>query len=198
MTQAFLFTDLVGFTALAAERGDEHAADVAQGFQRAARALLREHGAREVKSLGDGLMLRCPDPAEAVRLGARLAGELEGLPPVRVGVHHGPAVERDGDWFGTTVNVASRLCTAAGGGEALVSETALQAAGRFDGVTLGERRLHWLRNVTEPVAARVAWAEPEPASPPPLPARTRVAAAWRRFAEATFCPDQAALREAGA
>jgi adenylate cyclase len=74
-TQTFLFTDLVGFTALTAERGDDHAADVA---------------------------LDC-------------LAAVPGFPAGRAGMHTGPAVQRAGDWYGATVNVASRLCTAAAG-----------------------------------------------------------------------------------
>jgi class 3 adenylate cyclase len=68
-------------------------------------------------------------------------------------------VHRDGDWYGATVNVASRLCSAAGGGEVLVSDATAGAIGLRD-VRLGEPRLHWLKNVVEPVAARPA--EPAP------------------------------------
>ena len=70
-------------------------------------------------------MLRCEDPRLAIRLGLRIVDDLEelpGFPPVRVGMHTGPAVARGGDWYGTTVNVAARLCAAAGGGQVLVSE----------------------------------------------------------------------------
>jgi adenylate cyclase len=151
----FLFTDLVGFTALTAERGDDHAADVALAFYDVVRALLPAHGAQEVKPLGDGLMLRADDPCAAIRLGVRIVDEVDAaplLPLVRVGMHHGPAVRRGGDWYGATVNVASRLCSAAAGGEVLVSETTHVAAGKVRGVAFGERRLHWLRNVAEPVA----------------------------------------------
>ena len=153
----FLFTDLVGFTALTAAHGDERAADVAIEFCERVRPLLPGHRAEEIKSIGDALMLRSDDPALGVLLGVRIVDELEqveGFPPVRVGVHSGPAVERAGDWFGTTVNVAARLCAAAGGGEVLASEATVVAAGKLGEVDIGERRLHWLKNVTEPVAAR--------------------------------------------
>ena len=155
----FLFTDLVGFTALTAARGDDGAADVALEFIRRVRRLLAPHRAQEVKTIGDGLMLRCEDPALAIKLGLRIVRELEddsNLPPVRVGMHTGPAVCREGDWYGTTVNVSARLCAAAGGGEMLVSEATSVAAGRIRKVDLGERRLHWLKNVTDPVAAHLA------------------------------------------
>jgi adenylate cyclase len=157
--QTFLFTDLVGFTALTAEEGDDRAADVAHDLYANVRRLLPEYGAAEVKTMGDALMLRCDDPTRAVGLGLRIVAELEavpGFPPLRVGIHTGPAVEREGDWYGTTVNVAARLCAAAGGGEVLISEQTCDEANELRGVELGERRLHWLKNVTEPVGARVA------------------------------------------
>jgi adenylate cyclase len=155
----FLFTDLVGFTALTAERGDDHGADVAIAFYDRVRPLLSDHDAHEVKTLGDGMMLRTGDPGAGIRLGVAIVRELErapGFPPVRVGVHHGPAVERDGDWYGTTVNVASRLCSAAGGGEVLVSEVARDAARGLGRVAFGERRRHWLKNISRPITAQVA------------------------------------------
>jgi adenylate cyclase len=153
----FLFTDLVGFTALTEAEGDERGADIAVEFCERVRPLLPQHHAEEVKSIGDGLMLRGDNPALGILLGLRIVDELEqvqGFPPVRVGIHTGPAVARGSDWYGTTVNVAARLCAAAGGGEVLASEQAVAAAGSLRDVEVGERRLHWLKNVTEPVAAR--------------------------------------------
>jgi adenylate cyclase len=155
----FLFTDLVGFTALAASQGDDRAADVALEFYERVRPLLVRHGAEQVKAIGDALMLRCDDPAAAVRLGLDIVETLEevdGFPPVRVGVYTGPTVSRAGDWYGTTVNVAARLCAAAAGGQVLVGEATAEAAGRLKGAALGERRLHWLKNVTEPIGAQLA------------------------------------------
>ena len=159
----FLFTDLVGFTALTDERGDDHAADVALEFCRRVRALLPEHRSQEVKSIGDALMIRCEDPSLAIKLGLRIISELDEdpeFPAVRVGVNTGSAVERGGDWYGAGVNVAARLCAAAGGGEVLISEHTREAAGPLRDVELGERRLHWLKNVTQPVAARLAQERP--------------------------------------
>jgi adenylate cyclase len=155
----FLFTDLVGFTALAAEDGDQRAAEVALEFYDRVRRLLPDHGAEELKTIGDALMLRCSDARSAVLLGLRIIPDLdsvEGFPPVRIGMHTGPAVFRSGEWYGNTVNVAARLCSAAGGGEVLVSDATREAAGRVRKVELGDRRLHWLKNVTDPVGAVVA------------------------------------------
>jgi class 3 adenylate cyclase len=160
----FLFCDLVGFTALTAAEGDLRGAEVATELCERTRTLLPEYRAEHIKSIGDALMLRADDPALGIRLGLRIVGDLErveGFPPVRVGLHSGPAVARDGDWYGMTVNVAARLCGAAAGGEVLASEAALDAAGRLRGLELGEQRLHWLKNLAEPVAARsVAVREP--------------------------------------
>ena len=155
----FLFADLVGYTALTSAEGDDRAADVAHQLYAHARSLLGDHDAEEVKTLGDGLMLRSERPRAAICLGLAIVSgleELPGFPPVRVGIHTGPAVQRDGDWYGATVNVAARLCHAAGGGEVLVSAATREAAGRVRHADWGERRLHWLRNVPDPIPAHVA------------------------------------------
>jgi adenylate cyclase len=154
----FLFCDLVGFTALTDAEGDDRAAAVAGALRGRVNAGAETHDAEVVKWMGDAAMIRCGDPAGAIRLALRLVDEVDAdpeLPPVRVGIHSGSAVGRDGDWYGHAVNVASRLCSVAAGGEVLVSESTLATARELPTVTLGERRLHWLKNVTEPVAARV-------------------------------------------
>lgn len=161
----FLFADLVGWTAFTEAEGDERGAELALGFRRRVSQLLDGHHAHEVKSLGDGVMLRADDPRDAVRLALAVVEEEE--IPVRVGAHTGSAVEREGDWYGTTVNVAARLCAAAGDGEVLVSEATLGAAGGFDDVELSDQRLHWLRGVREPIAARVASAPVQSAAQAP-------------------------------
>lgn len=162
-THTFLFADLVGFTALTADRWDDHAADVALEFC-LPRARSRAHtGGEVVKTLGDGVMLRFDDAGAAVRVGLELVEGLTavpGLSAVRAGMHTGPAVQRDGDWYGTTVKVASRLCSAAGGGEVLVGEATADATATPRDMRLGDPRLHWLKNVVDPVAAHPA--EPAP------------------------------------
>ena len=71
VAHTFLFMDLVGFTALTAERGDDGAADVAQRFYAHVRALLPDHRAEEIKTIGDAMMLRGEDPALAIALGIK-------------------------------------------------------------------------------------------------------------------------------
>ncbi len=175
----FLFADLVGFTALSIEHGDEEAADVATRFQREVRAMSARHGATVVKSLGDGAMVRADDAGDAVRLGLELTNGLDGLPPVRVGLNTGPAVERDGDFFGSTVNLAARLFQAARGGEVLLTE-ATRAAARRRGTRLEERGARTFRNARDPVVVYAASDRP--------PLRVRLLAAKRRY----VCPHMAA------
>jgi adenylate cyclase len=163
--QSFLFADLVGFTAITAAHGDETAADLAVEFANSVRDLARRHGLQFVKAMGDGVMVRGASAAQTVALALRLAHDEPSpswRPPVRVGVHTGPAVARDGDWFGSTVNLASRLAACAGAGEVLVSEPAGRRARRQGAVDLVDRGLRCLRDVPEPVrvfAARPALAE---------------------------------------
>jgi adenylate cyclase len=155
----FLFSDLVGFTALTAAEGDHRAAEVALALHGHVLDLASDYRAEAIKTIGDAVMVRCEDPGLAVELGLRIVEDLEavpGFPPVRIGVHTGTAVHRSGDWYGGAVNVAARLCAAAGGGEVLVSEATCEAAGRRRKVALAPRRLHWLKNVTEPVPAHLA------------------------------------------
>jgi adenylate cyclase len=176
-THTFLFADLVGFTALAELEGDERALEVVLTLQRRVGELLSAHQAEQVKAIGDGLMLRCDEPEAAIRLGLRLVDDLAdeaGVPPVRVGIHTGPAVANDGDWYGRAVNVAARLCAVAPGGEVMVSESSRGAAAEMSGVDWSERELHWLRNVADPIATYRACAQAgEPASPQPDAAARR-------------------------
>jgi adenylate cyclase len=156
----FLFADLVGFTKLTEDEGDERAAEVGLTLQRCVRPLLAAYDAQQVKAWGDGLMLRAQRPGAAIELGLRLVDEVDAdpaLPSIRVGMHTGTAVERDGDWYGRAVNIAARLCAASSGGLVLVSETTRAAAGPMRKVKFGDRRLHWLRNVTEPVVAHLVF-----------------------------------------
>jgi class 3 adenylate cyclase/YHS domain-containing protein len=148
--QTFLFADLSGFTALTEAHGDEQAADLVGGFCVAVRQLLAEHQAHEVKAIGDALMIRAGDAAAAIRLGLCIVhdvGAQHGFPLVRVGMHTGPAVERAGDWFGATVNLAARLSAAAAGGETLLTATTKAAAGQVKDVELRARGRWAFRNV---------------------------------------------------
>jgi class 3 adenylate cyclase/YHS domain-containing protein len=160
----FLFADLAGFTALTEAHGDRQAADVAAEFSTAVRRWLSSHVAEEVKTIGDALMIRGGDPAAAIRLGLRIVedvGRQHGFPTVRVGMNTGQALERDGDWFGSTVNIAARVSGVASGGEVLLTETTKVAAAELGGVDLHERGRHALKNIGEPILLFAAAREGE-------------------------------------
>jgi adenylate cyclase len=149
----FLFADIAGFTALTEVHGDEEAATLVADFCDAVKGELPA-GAAHVKTIGDALMLRIPDPGEAIRLGLHITHGLmrgHGAPAVRVGLHHGDAVERDGDYFGATVNLAARVSGIAIGGEVLVTAQTAALVPELEGVFYESRGRTTLRNVREPV-----------------------------------------------
>jgi adenylate cyclase len=149
----FLFADIAGFTALTEAHGDEEAATLVADFCDAVTAELPARSAL-VKTIGDAVMLRIPDPAQAIGLGLRIAHGLmrgHGAPAVRVGLHHGPAVERDGDYFGATVNLAARVAGVASDGEVLLTAHTAALAPELEGVFYEPRGREALRNVREPV-----------------------------------------------
>jgi len=145
----FLFADLVGFTELTSEQGDDEAAELAICFHRRVSELARELGCHVVKAIGDAVMVRSENGEAAVQLASRILGlaRAEGLPPVRVGLDTGPAVERNGDWFGATVNTASRVTAAAGAGELLMTERTRNAAAGAGGLELIARGRHPLKGL---------------------------------------------------
>ena len=150
----FLFADIAGFTALTEAHGDQQAADLVGEFCDAVRAELPASGGTHVKTIGDAVMLRIPDPSAAILLGLAITHELmqgHGAPAVRVGLHHGPAIERDGDYLGAAVNLAARVSGEASGGEVLLTGKTAALAPQLDGVFYEPRGRQVLRNVREPV-----------------------------------------------
>lgn len=150
----FLFADIAGFTALTEAHGDEQAVELVEEFASTVQTELPAVGGEYVKAVGDALMLRVPDPADAVRLGlwiTRDAMSGHQAPSVRVGANHGTAVERDGDYFGATINVAARVSALAAGGELLVTGQMAALAPDLEGVLYESRGRQVLRNVAEPV-----------------------------------------------
>lgn len=151
-----MLADLAGFTALTEAHGDEQAADLAGRFFACVRDLLPEHRAEEVNTIGDAVLLRCADPNQAVLLAMRIVDAVTvqpEFPNVRVGVHTGPAVERDGDWFGAAVNLAARVSGAASGDEILITEATRRALvdKELPGLRLHGRGRHQFKNVSQPV-----------------------------------------------
>jgi adenylate cyclase len=137
------FADLVGFTALGETVGHEELGGVAGRLTEVAAATIAQP-VRLVKTIGDAVMFVGPEPAPLIETALALveAAAEAGLPPLRAGVAYGPAVNRWGDWYGSTVNLASRLTTRARPSSVLASEAARDAAkDAFGWSPAGEKRL---------------------------------------------------------
>ena len=118
------FADLVGFTALAQQVTDEELAEVVDQFERLAYDVVVAGGGRVVKMIGDEVMFLADDPVFAAEIALGLAEasrDAAELSDVRVGMAVGPVIEREGDAFGATVNLASRATAIAYPGTVVVS-----------------------------------------------------------------------------
>jgi class 3 adenylate cyclase len=120
------FTDLVGHTEMMSRLGDEHGREVLREHERITREVLKAHGGTEVKTMGDGFMASFGSVTRAVECASALQKaftEREGEPlSVRVGLNAGGPIEEEGDLFGATVTLASRIAAKADGDEILVSD----------------------------------------------------------------------------
>jgi adenylate cyclase len=127
---AVCFLDITGYTRLTEERGDEAAADLAAQLAHLVRRSALEHGGTPVKWLGDGVMFHFREPGDAVLAALEMAEVVvnHDLPPAHVGIHAGPVVFQEGDYFGRTVNNAARIAEYARPGEVLVSQEVVDAA----------------------------------------------------------------------
>ena len=141
------FADMVGFTAISQQLDEHELAETVDRFESIAYDTIAEHGGRVVKMIGDEVMFVTDTPASGAMIAVTLAevyGDDETMPDVRVGVARGPALAREGDYFGPAVNLASRIVNIAYAGSAVVSDEiheALQGDERFGWKPLRPRRL---------------------------------------------------------
>jgi class 3 adenylate cyclase len=149
---AMCFLDLVGYTRLTEEQGDQAAAELAGSLAVLVERSSREHGGVPVKWLGDGVMVHFREPAGAVLAALGMAEQFPaaGLPPAHVGIAAGPVVAQGGDYFGRTVNLAARIAAYASASRVLVSEPVVQRAPP-QGVTFVELGQVQLQGIAQPV-----------------------------------------------
>jgi adenylate cyclase len=115
------FIDLTGFTRFTEEEGDIEALDVVENFVETVEATMPRE-ATIVKTIGDEVMVVSPDAAALTAWAVAFLGRFDRRPQPRVGIHHGDAVYRDGDYFGSQVNLAHRIVNRALAGEVLVTD----------------------------------------------------------------------------
>jgi adenylate cyclase len=125
----FCFVDLTGFTRYTEEEGDEEAFDLVERFIETVEATLPAE-ALVVKTIGDEVMIVSPDPATLTEWAVGFMSLFQERPQPRVGLHYGRAVYRDGDYFGTEVNLAHRVVARALGGEVMVTTGIVDEIGR--------------------------------------------------------------------
>ena len=119
---AVAFVDLTGYTELTVASGDERAAEFATKLHVVAGRVVADHGGRVVKQLGDGVLIRFRSGGEAIAGVRELARAIvdAGLPAAHAGIAVGRFVVRDGDVYGSVVNLASRIAALAQAGEVLL------------------------------------------------------------------------------
>ena len=118
------FADMVGFTALSQQLDEAELAEVVGRFEALAYDSVAAHGGRVVKMIGDEVMFVTDEPAAAAEIGLTLAevyADDETVSDVRVGLAHGSVLSWQGDYFGSTVNLASRIVNIAYVGAVVVS-----------------------------------------------------------------------------
>jgi adenylate cyclase len=130
------FVDIVGYTTQSRSLDGAELVEWVDGFEQDTTTLVVDHAGQVIKTIGDEVLFTVADPAAAVAIALALAERGDDpddpFPAVRAGIAHGPVVRRLGDVFGSTVNAASRLTSAARPGTVLVD------AGVHEALTTGD------------------------------------------------------------
>lgn len=151
-----VFIDIEGFTTYASRVHHEQVLELLLAFHGLVREQVGSHGGFEVKQSGDGFMIAFAKAGRAVQFAADVQravasrdGDAAGAElGVRIGLNSGDAIREGDDFFGHTVNIASRIADRADGGQVLISEATRILAGRQEEVRFldaGRRRLRGIR-----------------------------------------------------
>jgi adenylate cyclase len=158
VTVTLCFIDLTGFTRYTEEEGDMEALDVVENFVETVESTLPPE-ATIVKTIGDEVMVVSPDAASLTEWAVGFLGRFPQRPQPRVGIHCGEAVYRDGDYFGSHVNLAHRVVNRALAGEVLVTDRVAEAIAARDGLGLepiGQVKLKGFPSPTDLFVVRAA------------------------------------------
>jgi len=152
-SQVIGFADLVRFTALSSQLEDDALAQVVDRFDQLVNSIVVRHRGRVIKMIGDAAMFTCVDPVQAGLIALELVDAVaddDRLSGLRVGMASGPVLARDGDLYGSVVNMASRLVTIGRAGAVNVSQEfrdSLAGDHRFSLRSLGDRTLRHIGDV---------------------------------------------------
>jgi YVTN family beta-propeller protein len=171
--RTFLIADMRGYTRFTQEHGDEAAGRLAAAFAGLSRSAVESHEGEVIELRGDEALCVFGSARQALRaaveLQTRFRRQENGRPafplPIGIGLDAGEAVPTEGGYRGGALNTASRLCSLAGAGEILATETVISLARRLEGIRFVERRPVRLKGLEKPV--RVIEVRSERGLPPP-------------------------------
>ncbi|HEY7647652.1 MAG TPA: adenylate/guanylate cyclase domain-containing protein [Methylomirabilota bacterium] len=157
-TVTIFFSDIRGFTDYTDQHGDDAAFRVLQQHNRLVRRQIDLFAGQVVKTQGDSFMVAFRTARAAIQCAVAIQRALSAATPgeagkriaLGIGVNTGEPIQEGGDFFGGPVNLASRICSAAGPGQVLISETTRYVAGRIESVEFIDRGLHDLKGFQEP------------------------------------------------
>lgn len=168
-TRGFLFADLRGYSEFTDRHGDAAARELIAAYRSIVRTAIAEHRGAEIRTEGDSFYIVFDSVADAVLCGldilAACAGASTSQRPIRVGigVHAGETVDTDEGIVSGAVNIAARICSAAGPGEMLVSDTVRALTRSSFDVAFVARGRRRLKGIAEPIVVyRVTRSAPEP------------------------------------
>jgi class 3 adenylate cyclase len=162
-TLTFLFTDLVGSTELLTSLGDDRAVEIHRQVDGLLRMSINQ--GREIKNLGDGLMVTFASAVDAVQAAKEMQRRIldSGLDvAVKIGINSGEASSAQDDYFGTPVVLAQRLCELAAGGQILVSSVVRSLVGSKGSIAFAPRGRELIKGFTQPLEVyEVKWRDAE-------------------------------------
>jgi ABC-type transport system substrate-binding protein/class 3 adenylate cyclase/streptogramin lyase len=154
--RTFLIADVRGYTKYTAEHGDEAAARLATSFAEIVRQVVEEREGRLIELRGDEALVVFDSARQALRSAVEVQRRVaaDELPlGVGIGLDAGEAVPVADGYRGGALNMAARLCSRAGPGEVLATETVLSLARAVEGIRYGERRQERVKGIAKPVTA---------------------------------------------
>lgn len=167
------FADIVGYTRQSRSLEREELARLVDDFERQAQTIVTTSGGRIIKTIGDEVLFVADTAADAAEIALQLVeahGTEEGFPELRVGVAWGPVLNRLGDVFGPTVNVASRLTSVARPGRVLVDKELADALEDDERYRLRRTRRQAVKGYRRLEPWRLRRSPPEPEDATALPA----------------------------
>jgi len=147
--QTIMFTDIVGSTRMAVEKGDRRFSDLLEAHHASVRRELSLHRGQEINTTGDGFLATFDGPARAIKCAIGVTQSLAtiGVTP-RVGLHTGECEVREGQLHGVALHIASRVCDLAPPGGVLVSRTVRDLVAG-SGLRFADRGSHELKGVPD-------------------------------------------------